>query len=183
MSAPPVPGPAVGSSTVSAAGVHAVLVLIDDRLITLNRVVGLIRRRNLPVRSVSVGPAAAPGLSRLTIMIHSDEAAAARAVQHLDKVVGVREASTFNTRDGLARELALIKVRARPDRYAELLDVVQLYNAAVVDDTSSALVVEVTGSDAFVLSCLRALERFDVLDVARSGVVALCTHTPPEMLS
>ncbi len=116
-------------------------------------------------------------------MIQSDEAAAARAVQHLDKVVGVREASTFDARDGVTRELALIKLRARPDRYAELLDVIQLYNAAVVDDTPLALVVEVTGTDAFVLSCLRALERFDVLDVARSGVVALCTHTPPEMLS
>ncbi|HMH55195.1 MAG TPA: hypothetical protein VK535_02955, partial [Gemmatimonadales bacterium] len=71
---------------------RAVSVLLEDRWITLNRAVGLIRRRNLPVHSLAVGPTATPGLSRLTIMIHSDTATADRAVQHLQKVVGVRAA-------------------------------------------------------------------------------------------
>ena len=93
-------------------GVQAVTVLLEDRLITFTRAVGLVRRRNMSVRSISVGPTAAPGVSRLTIMINSDEAAAARAVQHLDKVVGVRAAATFPARDGVSREIALVKVRA-----------------------------------------------------------------------
>jgi acetolactate synthase small subunit len=101
---------------------RAVTVLLEDRLITFNRAVGLIRRRNLPVRSIAVGPTVTPGVSRLTIMIHSDEATADRAVQHLQKVVGVREAVAFPARDGVTRELALVKVRAAGDRYGELLD-------------------------------------------------------------
>jgi acetolactate synthase-1/3 small subunit len=152
---------------------RAVTVLLEDRLITFNRAVGLIRRRNLPVRSIAVGPTVTPGISRLTIMIHSDEATADRAVQHLQKIVGVREAAAFPARDGVTRELALVKVRAAGDRYGELLDVVQLYHASVVDDNPDATIVELTGSEAFVLSCIRALERFEILEVARSGAVAL----------
>jgi acetolactate synthase-1/3 small subunit len=154
---------------------RAVTVLLEDRLITFHRAVGLIRRRNLPVRSIAVGPTVTPGVSRLTIMIQSDEATADRAVQHLQKVVGVRDAAAFPARDGVTRELALVKVRAPGDRYGELLDVVQLYHASVVDDNPEATIVELTGSEAFVLSCIRALERFELLEVARSGAVALET--------
>jgi acetolactate synthase-1/3 small subunit len=152
---------------------RAVSVLLEDRWITLNRAVGLIRRRNLPVRSLAVGPTATPGLSRLTIMIHSDTATADRAVQHLQKVVGVRAAMAFPAQEGVVRELALVKVRAPHERYGELLDVVQLYNASVVDDAADAMIVELSGSEAFVLSCIRALERFGVVEVARSGTIAM----------
>ncbi len=152
---------------------QAVAVLLDDRLITFTRAVGLVRRRNLPVRSIAVGPTAIPGVSRLTIMIHSDEATADRAVKHLQKMIGVREATAFSAGDGVARELALVKVRAPAARYGELLDVVQLYHASIVDDSPETPIVELTGSEAFVLSGLRALERFEVLEVARTGTVAL----------
>jgi acetolactate synthase-1/3 small subunit len=152
---------------------QAVSVLLEDRLITLNRAVGLIRRRNLPVRSLAVGPTDTPGLSRLTIMLHSDTATAERAVQHLQKVVGVRAAVAFPAQEGVVRELALVKIRAPHERYGELLDVVQLYNASVVDDSADAMIVELSGSEAFVLSCIRALERFGVVEVARSGTIAL----------
>jgi acetolactate synthase I/III small subunit len=108
-------------------------------------------------------------------MIHSDSATADRAVQHLQKMIGVRAAVAFPSREGVARELALVKVRAPHERYAELLDVVQLYNASVVDDSADAMIVELSGSEAFVLSCIRALERFDVIEVARSGTIALGT--------
>jgi acetolactate synthase I/III small subunit len=152
---------------------RAVSVLLEDRWITLNRAVGLIRRRNLPVRSLAVGPTDTPGLSRLTIMLHSDTATADRAVQHLQKVVGVRAAVAFPAQEGVLRELALVKIRAPHERYGELLDVVQLYNASVVDDSADAMIVELSGSEAFVLSCIRALERFGVVEVARSGTIAL----------
>jgi acetolactate synthase I/III small subunit len=152
---------------------RAVSVLLEDRWITLNRAVGLIRRRNLPVRSLAVGPTATPGLSRLTIMLHSDTATADRAVQHLQKVVGVRAAVAFPAQEGVVRELALVQIRAPHQRYGEQLDVVQLYNASVVDDSADAMIVELSGSEAFVLSCIRALERFGVVEVARSGTIAL----------
>jgi acetolactate synthase I/III small subunit len=152
---------------------QALVVLLEDHLITLTRVVGLIRRRNFPVRSLSVGPTGTPGISRLTIMMQSDEAAAERAAQHLQKVVGVHQAAVVPQGDAIARELALVKLRPSPAQYAELLDVVQLYRATLVDESADGVVVELTGSEAFVLSCLRALERFEIVEIARSGTVAM----------
>ena len=152
---------------------QAVVVLMEDHLITLNRVVGLIRRRNFPMRSLSVGPTGTPGLSRLTIMMQSDESAAERAVQHLQKIVGVHDAAVVPQDDAIARELALVKLRPSAEQYGELLDVVQLYHATLVDESLEAVVLELTGTEAFVLSCLRALERFEIIEVARSGAVAM----------
>ena len=155
------------------SGTRAVTVLLEDHLITLNRAVGLIRRRNFPVHSLAVGPTDTPGVSRLTIMMQSDEATAERAVQHLQKIIGVRDAATFPPGQAVAREMALVKLRPSAERYAELLDVVQLYHATVVDEAADVVIVELTGAEAFVLSCIRALERFDIIEVARSGAVAL----------
>jgi len=156
---------------------QAVVVLVEDHLIILNRVVGLIRRRNFPVQTLSVGPTGTPGVSRLTIMMQSDHAAAERAVQHLQKVVGVHDAAVIPQGDTVARELALVKLRPSAEQYAELLDVVQLYRATLVDESLGAVVLELTGSEAFVLSCLRALERFEIVEIARSGAVAMESGT------
>jgi acetolactate synthase-1/3 small subunit len=155
------------------SGTRAVTVLLDDHLITLNRAVGLIRRRNFPVRSLAVGPTDTPGVSRLTIMMQSDEATAERAVQHLQKIIGVHDATAIPPGKAVAREIALVKLRPPVERYAELLDVLQLYHAGVVDESADAVIVELTGTEAFVLSCIRALERFEIIEVARSGAVAL----------
>jgi acetolactate synthase-1/3 small subunit len=149
------------------------LILMEDRLSTLNRAVGLIRRRNFPVRSLAVGPTGTPGFSRLTIMMQADQATVDRAVQQFQKVIGVHSAVSFPAEEGVARELALVKVRAPAARSSELLDVVQLYQGTVLDDSPGMMIIELSGSEAFILSCIRALERFGVVEVARSGTVAL----------
>jgi acetolactate synthase-1/3 small subunit len=155
------------------SGPRAVTVLLQEQLITLTRALGLIRRRGFPVHALAVGPTDAPGISRLTIMMQSDEATAERAVQHLQKIIGVRAATAVPPEGLVARELALVKLRSAAERYAELLDVVQLYHGTVVDESDDVLIVELSGPEAFVLSGIRALERFDIIEVARSGTVAL----------
>ena len=152
---------------------QTIAVLLDEELTTLTRISGMLRRRNLPISSFAVGPTGTPGCSRLTIMLQTDSEAAERVAQQLANVIGVREAAAFPAKDGVSRELVLVKVHAGQDRYGELLDVALLYKAAIVDESSDAVILEVSGSEAFVLSFLRALERFDVLDIARSGTIAL----------
>jgi len=154
-------------------GSHTVSVVLENELVTFTRAVGVLRRRNFPIKSIAVGPSASPGLARLTIMMQTDPTTANRAARQLEKVVGVHEAAAFSLRDGVARELALIKVRAGQERYAELLDLALLYKATVVDESADAAILEVSGSEAFIGSFLRAIESFEVLEVARSGAVAL----------
>lgn len=156
---------------------HVLSVLLEDRLVTFTRAVGLLRRRRIPAHSIAVGPASASGLSRLTVLLRVDAATAERGAQYLRKVVGVRDAVVFPTSEESSRELALIKVRVPASGDAELLDVAQLYRCTVVDETASTLMLEVCGPPALVLSCLRALERFGVVEVARTGTVALDTTT------
>jgi acetolactate synthase-1/3 small subunit len=110
-------------------------------------------------------------------MIDSDSRTADRAAQHLQKVVGVRAAVAFAPGQGVARELALVKVRAPHAHSAELLDIAQLYHASVLDETPEAVILELSGTEPFVLSALRALERFEIIEVARSGTVALESGT------
>ena len=106
-------------------------------------------------------------------MIEADEGAAQRVALLFEKLIGVDEARAVPASDTVARELALIRVRAQPDAYGELLDVLSLYHANVLEEGPDGLVVELTGPDTFVLSCLRAVERFGIVDVARSGAVAI----------
>jgi acetolactate synthase-1/3 small subunit len=73
----------------------------------------------------------------------------------------------------VVRELALVKVSAPHERYAELLDLVQLYHGSVIEESPDVVIVELSGSEAFILSCIGALDRFEIIEVARSGTVAL----------
>jgi acetolactate synthase-1/3 small subunit len=106
-------------------------------------------------------------------MMQTDPTTANRAARQLEKVVGVHQAAAFPLGEGVARELALIKVRADHERYAELLELALLYKATIVEESADAAILEVTGSDAFIGSFLRSIESFDIVEMARSGTVVL----------
>ena len=158
---------------------HALTVLMDDKLVTLNAAVGLLRRRNLPIRNVTVGPALADGTTRLFAMIETDGGTAHRIAELFRKVIGVQDARVAPADEAVVREAVLVRLKpAGGDAYAELLDVLGLYHASVVEESPDGLVAEVSGPASFVLSCVRALERFGLLDVARSGTLAVDRPVP-----
>jgi len=152
---------------------QVVSILLDQELLALERAVGELRRRNLPIESITVGPGEAPGTSCLTVILSTDEAGADMTAKKLNKLSGVRDVKHFPLDDGVAREVALIKLGATEQHHAELLDVCELFKATVVDETPDAVIVQVAGTGSFVLAFIRALERFGILEVARSGSVAL----------
>lgn len=150
-----------------------VTALLDDDALALNRAVGIIRRRNILLTSVSLGPSNRIGLSRLTTLVVTDEASAIRMANALRKMVGIHEVNISAESQCLIREHALIRVRASSRELARLLDVVSLYQASVVEESASELVLEATAAPPSLVSLLRALEPFGVLDVVRGGAVAL----------
>jgi acetolactate synthase-1/3 small subunit len=152
---------------------QAVSILLDEELLALTRAVGELRRRNLPVESLAVGPTDAPGVSRLTVILNTDEAVADMTAKRLHKLSGVRDVKRFPVDGAVARELALIKVRVTEQHHAKLLDVCELFKAAVVDEAPDAAIVQVTGTGSFILAFIGALEGFGILEVARSGSAAL----------
>jgi acetolactate synthase-1/3 small subunit len=152
---------------------HAISVLLDDDLLTFNRVIGVVRRRNVPIASIAAGASQVPGVTRLTFIMQADEANANRLVQQLRKSFGVREAAMFPTDDAVTREIALIKVRTAAGERADLLAVVSQFAAVVVDEGNGASIVELAGAVARIESCIRALARFGIVEIARSGAVAM----------
>ena len=152
---------------------HAISVLLDDDLLTFNRVIGVVRRRNVPIASISSGASQVPGVSRLTFIMQADVASADRLVHQLRKSFGVREAVMFPAEDAVTREIALIKVRTGAGERADLLAVVSQFGAVVVDEGNGASIVEIAGAVARTESCIRALARFGIVEIARSGAVAM----------
>jgi len=152
---------------------HAVAVLLDDDLVTFNRVVGVVRRRNLPITGITVGPSQMAGVSRLTFFTEADDAAAERMLRQLEKTFGVRAATIYGADDAVVREVALVKVRSLPAARADLLNVLSQFRATTVAERDGACIVEVAGDATRTAACVQALERFGILEIARSGAVAL----------
>jgi acetolactate synthase-1/3 small subunit len=152
---------------------QALALVLDRELLALNRAVGELRRRNVAITSVAVGPADAPGCLRLTLILDTDEATAELTMKKMHKVSGVRAATRFPVDEGVARELALVKVRVTPERYAEFLDVCDTFKATVVDEGHDQAIVQLAGPEALVLAFVRALEGFGILEMTRTGTVAL----------
>lgn len=150
-----------------------VTLLLQDDALTLNRAVGIVRRRNIPVTSVSLGPTTRAGVSRLTTILSTDQSAVVRMANALRKMVGVLEVTLVPESECLVREQALIRLRPPARELARLLDVAALYQASVLQEQGNELLLEVTGSPPGLVSLLRALEPFGVVDVVRSGAVVL----------
>ncbi len=159
---------------------HVLSLLLDGELIALNRAVGELRRRNLPIASLAVGPGDAPGQARLTVIVDTDEVTAEMTMRKLHKLSGVRGATRFVVDDRVTRELALVKVRVTHQCHAELLDVCDMFKATVVDETTDQATVQLAGTGSFVLAFVRALEPFGIVEMARSGAVALPRTAPAQ---
>jgi acetolactate synthase-1/3 small subunit len=147
--------------------------LLDDDLLTFNRVIGVVRRRNVPIASIAAGATQEPGVSRLTFLMQADEASADRLVRQLQKSFGVRQAVLFPAADAVTREIALIKVRAAAGNRADLEAVASQFEAAIVDEAPGVCIVEIAGAAPRTEACIRALQRFGILEIARSGAVAM----------
>jgi len=150
-----------------------VAVLLRDDLLALNRATGIIRRRNLPVGSVSLGPTARPGTLRLTCVVTADRAATERVANALRKMIEVEEVVVHAEAECTSREHVLVRVRVSPAQLSGLLDVVSLFEATIVEESPQDLLIEATGTAPFMTSFLRALEPFGIIDMARGGTVML----------
>ncbi len=157
-----------------------VAVLMQDDPLALNRAVGIIRRRNLALTSVSLGPSPRMGVSRLTTLVATDAASVERMANQLRKMVGILDVTVAPEADCITREHALIRVRVTPAALAGVLDAAELYQARVVEEGGAEVVLEATAAPATLASLLRALEPFGVLEVVRGGTIALTRPAPAE---
>ena len=156
---------------------HTFAVYVDNKPGVLNRVASLFRRRAFNIESLTVGHTHEPGMSRMTVVVDTDEYGARRLEANLYKLVPVRRVENLSTRAAIARDLALIKVAATGDTRAQVMQLVDVYRARVVDVSPDSLVIEATGTEDKIDSLLEVLRPYGVSEMVRTGLVAMARGT------
>src|SRR5215468_2601460 len=156
---------------------HTFAVYVDNQPGVLNRVASLFRRRAFNIESLTVGHSHEPGMSRMTIVVDTDEYGARRLEANLYKLVPVRRVENLSSRPSIARDLALIKVAATGDTRAQVMQLVDVYRARVVDVSPESLVIEATGTEDKIDSLLEVLRPYGVVEMVRTGLVAMARGT------
>lgn len=152
---------------------HILVAVVEDKPGVLTRVASLFRRRGFNIQSLAVGHSEQPGLSRMTIVVSGDSAVVEQVRKQLDKLINVIRVSNITEEDLVARELSLIKVKATTSTRNEIIQIVDVFRANVVDVASDSLTVEVTGDENKVSSLFELLRSFGIKEMARTGTVAL----------
>ena len=151
---------------------HTLVALVEDKPGVLNRVSSLLRRRNFNIDSIAVGHTEQPNLSRMTIIVEGDDAKVEQARKQLDKVIEVVKIVDITSNESVARELALVKVKATASSRSEIIQIVDIFRANIVDVSSDSVMVEVTGDEDKVNSLLELLRGFGIREIARTGRIA-----------
>ena len=152
---------------------HTLVALVEDKPGVLNRVASLFRRRGFNIESIAVGRSETPHLSRMTMVVNGAASMVEQVRKQLDKVIDVVRVSDITETDLVARELALIKVKATSLTRSEIIQIVDIFRANIVDVSSDSLTVEVTGDEDKVDSLFNLLRGFGIKELARTGRIAM----------
>jgi acetolactate synthase I/III small subunit len=152
---------------------HTLSVLVENKPGVLTRVAGLFARRGFNIHSLAVGPTEHDDLSRMTVVVDVAELPLEQVTKQLNKLINVIKVVELEPGGSVQRELLLVKVRAEPATRSQVLELVNLFRAKVVDVATDALTIEATGNAEKIEALLRVLEPFGVRELVQSGMVAV----------
>jgi acetolactate synthase-1/3 small subunit len=152
---------------------HTLSVLVENKPGVLARVAALFSRRGFNIDSLAVGPTEHPDVSRMTIVVNVEELPLEQVTKQLNKLVNVIKIVELDPAASVQRELLLVKVRADLAARSQVLEVVQLFRAKVVDVAADAVSIEVTGTGDKLEAFIRVLEPFGIRELVQSGMVAV----------
>lgn len=152
---------------------HTLSVLVENKPGVLTRIAALFSRRGFNIESLAVGPTEHPSVSRMTIVVNVGETEFEQVTKQLNKLVEVLKIVELESREAVARELLLVKVRADVETRSHVLDAVQLFKAKVVDVATDAVTIMVTGNPDKLRDFLAVVEPFGVRELVQSGMVAI----------
>lgn len=152
---------------------HTLSVLVENKPGVLAHVAALFSRRAFNISSLSVGPTSDERVSRMTIVVDGASTPVDQVHKQLEKLVRVLKVVELHSEAAVERELALIKVRVRPQRRADLLDVAATFRANVVDLSDETVVLEAVCDPGNLDSLLARLEPHGVCELVRTGQIAI----------
>ncbi len=152
---------------------HTLSVLVENKPGVLTRVAALFARRAFNIHSLAVGETEDPRISRMTVVVDAAELPIEQVTKQLNKLINVLKIVELDPAAAVERQLLLVKVSANDSSRANVLQIVDLFRAHVVDVVPDAVTVEATGSDAKVEAFLTALEPYGIREIVQSGAVAI----------
>jgi acetolactate synthase-1/3 small subunit len=152
---------------------HTLSVLVENKPGVLARVAALFSRRGFNIDSLAVGPTEHPEISRMTILVNVEESPLEQVTKQLNKLVEVIKIVELDHAQSVNRELLLVKVKADSATRGQVLEVVQLFRAKVVDVATDAITIQIVGNPDKLADFLRMVEPYGVRELVQSGMVAI----------
>jgi acetolactate synthase-1/3 small subunit len=152
---------------------HVLSMLVENHQGVLSRIAGLFSGRGYNLESITAGVTTDPQLSRITLVCKGDDNVIDQIKKQLNKLIDVIKVTDLSPLPSLHRELALIKVKAKPNQRGEVFQVADVFRARVLDVGIESMVLEVTGSSDKIDNFIAVLQPYSIREVARSGLISM----------
>ena len=152
---------------------HILSMLVDNQPGVLSRVAGFFSGRGFNIESLSVSSTTDPDMSRITLVTFGDMLILEQIKKQLNKLINVIKVLDFTGTDTVEREMALVKVKAKPENRAEILRMVDIFRSRVVDVSPEYYILEVVGAEDKIVAFLDLLKPMGIKEIARTGAIAL----------
>ncbi len=152
---------------------HTLSVLVENKPGVLSRVAGLFTRRGYNIDSLAVSPTEVGDRSRMTITVDAGRFPVEQITKQLDKLINVIKIRDLDPENMVSRELALMKVSADARTRSEVIQLVEIFDARIIDVTPESLTIQVTGETEELVNFEQLLRPFGLIELVKTGVVAL----------
>ena len=151
--------------------------LVDNTSGVLSRIAGMFSRRGYNIDSITAGVTADVNYTRITVVCSGDDAILDQIVKQLAKLVDVRDIKVLDPSDSVVRETVLVKVAAAPEQRQGIVSIADIFRAKIVDVEKDCLMIELTGTESKLKAFMELLDGYEILELARTGILALpkCT--------
>ncbi|MHB1344457.1 MAG: acetolactate synthase small subunit [Thermoleophilia bacterium] len=156
---------------------HTLSVLVENKPGVLNRIAGLFARRGFNIESLAVGETEDPKISRMTITVDGHDQPLEQVTKQLHKLINVIKITDLDPASSVDRELVMVKVRADPSNRSEIMQIVEIFRAKIIDVSKTMLVIEVTGTREKVTAIVKLLRPFGIVELVRTGRIAMSRGT------
>jgi acetolactate synthase-1/3 small subunit len=162
---------------------HIISALVENKPGVLAHVAGMFAARAFNIDSLVVGRTEDPKLSRMTIVVVGDDRVVEQVRKQLAKIIPVVKVQDFAGQAVVARDLMLITISAPPDKRPEILSLIEMFKAKVVDIGTKQLMVEVSGPESKIEAFIDVCKPYGIKNVARTGTIAMPRQGPSEAKS
>lgn len=152
---------------------HVVGALVENHPGVLSRIAGMFSARNFNIDSLTVGATLDPTVSRMTIVVRGDDRILEQVTKQLERLTVTIEVKDFIGEDYVDRELIFLKVKANSKTRSEIMQIIEVFRARIVDVSHETLTIELTGEQGKLSACIDLLKPFEIVEIARTGRMAM----------